>query len=57
MSRYHLAFEALRRTTRLGARALELMDECRALIARASAQSREYLEDPPEIRDWVWTAP
>jgi xylulose-5-phosphate/fructose-6-phosphate phosphoketolase len=55
MSRYHLAFEALRRTTRLGERALALMDECRASIARATAYAREHFEDSPEIRDWVWT--
>jgi xylulose-5-phosphate/fructose-6-phosphate phosphoketolase len=55
MSRYHLAFEALRRTTRLGERALELMDECRAAIARATAYAGAHFEDPPEIRDWVWT--
>jgi xylulose-5-phosphate/fructose-6-phosphate phosphoketolase len=55
MSRYHLAFEALRRTTRLGERALELMDECRAAITRSTAYAREHLEDPPEIRDWVWS--
>jgi xylulose-5-phosphate/fructose-6-phosphate phosphoketolase len=55
MSRYHLAFEALRRTTRLGERALGLEDECRAAIARATTYAREHLEDPPEIRDWVWS--
>jgi xylulose-5-phosphate/fructose-6-phosphate phosphoketolase len=57
MSRYHLAFEALRHTTRLGERALELMDECRASITRTTAYAREHFEDPPEIRDWVWTDP
>jgi xylulose-5-phosphate/fructose-6-phosphate phosphoketolase len=55
MSRYHLAFEALRRTNRLGERGLELMDECRAAIARSTNYANERFEDPPEIRDWVWT--
>lgn len=32
-----------------------LIAECEALIARATAYSREHLEDPPGIRDWVWT--
>jgi xylulose-5-phosphate/fructose-6-phosphate phosphoketolase len=57
MSRYHLAFEALRRTTRPGGEEgrKALMDECLAAIARATTYAREHLEDPPEIRDWVWT--
>jgi hypothetical protein len=32
-----------------------LIAECEALIARATAYSREHLEDLPGIRDWVWT--
>ena len=55
MSRYHLAFEALRRTTRLGDRALSLMDECLVAIDRATRYSREHLEDLPEISNWVWS--
>jgi xylulose-5-phosphate/fructose-6-phosphate phosphoketolase len=31
------------------------MDECRTLLQRAVAYSREHFEDMPEIRDWVWT--
>ncbi len=55
MSRYHLCIEALRRSPRMGDRAPKLIDECNALIARATEYSREHFEDPPEIRDWVWT--
>jgi xylulose-5-phosphate/fructose-6-phosphate phosphoketolase len=55
MSRYHLAFEALRRT-RLP-NAPELMDACKQEIANAIAYSRAHLEDPPQIRDWVWGSP
>ena len=36
-------------------RAPTLISELEALISRATAYSREHLEDPPEIRDWVWT--
>ncbi len=54
MSRYHLAAEALRRTTRLHERAAPLVAECENLIQKAVAYSREHFEDPPEIRDWVW---
>ena len=55
MSRYHLASEAVRRAPAMRSRAGELTDECNRLLARASAYSREHLEDEPEIRDWVWT--
>ncbi|HZQ37558.1 MAG TPA: phosphoketolase family protein [Dehalococcoidia bacterium] len=54
MSRYHLAAEALRRTTRLHERAAPLVAECENLIQKAVAYSREHFEDPPAIRDWVW---
>ncbi len=55
MSRYDLCIAALRRVSHRYERASALMDECRALIQRAVAYSREHFEDPPEIRDWVWT--
>jgi xylulose-5-phosphate/fructose-6-phosphate phosphoketolase len=55
MSRYHLAAEALRRSARIFSRAPSLIQECEREIVRAVDYSRRYLEDPPEIRDWVWT--
>jgi xylulose-5-phosphate/fructose-6-phosphate phosphoketolase len=56
MSRYHLTIEALRRSGgRLRDRAPALMAECTEAITRARAYAREHFEDPPEIRDWVWT--
>jgi xylulose-5-phosphate/fructose-6-phosphate phosphoketolase len=56
MSRYHLAAEALRRSARQREdRTPTLISQCESLIARATAYSREYLEDMPEIRDWTWT--
>jgi xylulose-5-phosphate/fructose-6-phosphate phosphoketolase len=58
MSRYHLAMEALKRIDpgcRAQDRAPTLISELEALISRAKAYSREHLEDPPEIRDWVWS--
>jgi xylulose-5-phosphate/fructose-6-phosphate phosphoketolase len=36
-------------------RAPILIDQCNALIAKATAYSKEHLEDMPEITDWVWT--
>jgi xylulose-5-phosphate/fructose-6-phosphate phosphoketolase len=55
MSRYHLAAEALRRSTRIFNRAPALIQTCETLITKAVAYSREHLEDLPEISDWTWT--
>jgi xylulose-5-phosphate/fructose-6-phosphate phosphoketolase len=54
MSRFHLASEAIRRTPRLEARARSLLDRLNQMIVDASRYAREHMEDPPEIRDWVW---
>lgn len=54
MSRYHLCIEALRRATRLRKLAPPLIAECNAMLAKHHAYVREYLEDMPEVRDWVW---
>jgi hypothetical protein len=40
---------------RLADRAPQLIGECEARIAQASAYAYQHLEDPAEIRDWVWT--
>jgi xylulose-5-phosphate/fructose-6-phosphate phosphoketolase len=55
MSRFHLAAEAIRRVSRLGDRAAGLMADCEARIEQSMAYAHEHLEDPPEIRDWVWS--
>jgi xylulose-5-phosphate/fructose-6-phosphate phosphoketolase len=56
MSRYDLAAEAIRRSDRLSdARKADLRERCASLIAEAVAYSRANFQDPPEIRDWVWT--
>jgi len=55
MSRYHLCIEAIRRTTRLQERAPALIEECKDMLVKHHAYVREYLEDLPEIRDWVWS--
>jgi xylulose-5-phosphate/fructose-6-phosphate phosphoketolase len=56
MSRFHLAAAAIRRVPRLNPRAAELLAACQAELVRASAYAHEHLEDPPDIRDWIWTA-
>jgi xylulose-5-phosphate/fructose-6-phosphate phosphoketolase len=55
MSRFHLAAEAIRRVSRMGERAPELIAQCESRIEQTVAYAHEHLEDPPEIRDWVWT--
>jgi xylulose-5-phosphate/fructose-6-phosphate phosphoketolase len=55
VSRFHLAAEAIRRVPRLRERAPGLIADCAARIEQSVAYAQEHLEDPPEIRDWVWT--
>jgi xylulose-5-phosphate/fructose-6-phosphate phosphoketolase len=55
MSRYHLAMEALRRSTRIRPQSPGLIMELQSSIAKAVQYSREHLEDMPEIRDWTWS--
>jgi xylulose-5-phosphate/fructose-6-phosphate phosphoketolase len=58
MSRYHLAIDALKSIDpgcRAQDRAPTLISELEASISRATAYSREHMQDLPEIRDWVWT--
>jgi xylulose-5-phosphate/fructose-6-phosphate phosphoketolase len=55
MSRFDLASEAISRVPRLGERTVALQAECGARIQKAVEYAYEHLEDPPEIRDWVWT--
>ena len=55
MSRFHVAAEAIRRVPRLSNRAAELIADCEACIEQSTAYAYEHLEDPPEIRDWVWS--
>jgi xylulose-5-phosphate/fructose-6-phosphate phosphoketolase len=55
MSRFHLAAEAIRRSP-LKSTHQDSIERLERMITDAVRHSREQLEDPPEIRDWVWTA-
>jgi xylulose-5-phosphate/fructose-6-phosphate phosphoketolase len=55
VSRFHLAAEAIRRVPRLKDRVPGLIADCESRIEQSVAYAHEHLEDPPEIRDWVWT--
>jgi xylulose-5-phosphate/fructose-6-phosphate phosphoketolase len=57
MSRFHLCLEALRRVPPRAGRAARLTEVCNDMLARHEPYIREHLEDMPEVRDWVWTAP
>jgi xylulose-5-phosphate/fructose-6-phosphate phosphoketolase len=54
MSRYHLALEALRRAKRIPSGATELEAHSHEMLERHHSYVREYLEDMPEVRDWIW---
>ena len=56
MSRFDLCIEALRRAPRMKDRAEALIAECQAMLNKHHSYVREYLDDMPEIRDWVWTS-
>ena len=55
MSRFHLAAAAIERT-KFSASRRDVIERCERMIDDAERYSREHLEDPPEIRDWVWTS-
>jgi len=57
MSRYHLAAEALRRSMPESPRQRELIAQCEQAVAESVAYARQHFEDPPGIREWVWTEP
>ena len=54
MSRFHLAAEAIRRSP-LKSTHEKTIVRLENMITEAVRYSREELQDPPEIRDWVWT--
>lgn len=55
MSRYHLCIEAMKRARRVQSLVPPLIEECNDLLEKHHSYVREYLEDMPEVRDWVWT--
>ena len=55
ISRYHLATAALQRANRSDIPTSVLTQRCRDALEAATAYAHEHFEDPPEIRDWVWT--
>jgi xylulose-5-phosphate/fructose-6-phosphate phosphoketolase len=56
LSRFHLAIEALRRTTRLEDKANQVIAGFEEKLTQHKYYIRENLEDMPEIRNWKWQA-
>jgi xylulose-5-phosphate/fructose-6-phosphate phosphoketolase len=56
VSRYNLVNDVVNNVPSMRQRRPEVNDECDRLIAQAIAYAQEHLEDPPEIRNWVWSA-
>ncbi len=54
MDRYHLVMDVIDRVPGLGQRAAALRQLMVDTRARHHAWTREYGEDLPEVRDWVW---
>jgi xylulose-5-phosphate/fructose-6-phosphate phosphoketolase len=55
VSRYHLCKLAMEFAPRVQALTPPLFQECDALLARHHDYIREYLEDMPDVRDWIWS--
>jgi xylulose-5-phosphate/fructose-6-phosphate phosphoketolase len=54
MSRFHLAAEAIRRSPLRSTRK-DSVERLETMIVDAVRYTRDQLQDPPEIRDWIWT--
>ena len=54
MDRYHLVIDVIDRVPGLGPSAALVRQDMVDARLRARAHTREFGEDPPEIRDWVW---
>jgi xylulose-5-phosphate/fructose-6-phosphate phosphoketolase len=54
LDRFHLVIDVIDRVPGLGVRAAELRQRMVDTRLRARQHTREFGEDPPEIRDWRW---
>jgi xylulose-5-phosphate/fructose-6-phosphate phosphoketolase len=54
LDRYHLVMDVIDRVADLGRSASYLRQDMQDRLIRQWAYTREYGDDPPEIRDWVW---
>ncbi|MEV4324729.1 phosphoketolase family protein [Microbispora rosea] len=54
IDRFHLVMDVIDRVPGLGSRAAHLRQRMTDARLRARAHTREFGEDPAEIRDWTW---
>jgi len=54
LDRYHLVMDVIDRVPGLGERAAHLRQDMDDARIRARAYTREYGDDLPEVRDWIW---
>jgi xylulose-5-phosphate/fructose-6-phosphate phosphoketolase len=54
LDRFHLVIDVIDRVPTLGVRAAGLRQEMTDERLRARAYTREFGDDPSEVRDWVW---
>ncbi|CAN7639572.1 phosphoketolase family protein [Pararhizobium sp. LjRoot255] len=54
LDRYHLALEVIKRVPGLKEKATGAIDALEAKLAEHHRYVRQYGEDMPEIRDWIW---
>jgi xylulose-5-phosphate/fructose-6-phosphate phosphoketolase len=55
ISRYHIAMLALQKANRPDIPTSVLAERCRTTVDSATAYADAHFEDPPDIRDWIWT--
>jgi xylulose-5-phosphate/fructose-6-phosphate phosphoketolase len=54
MDRYHLVIDVIDRVPSLGRSAAHLRQHMNDRLVRQWNYTKEYGDDPPEIRDWIW---
>ena len=54
LDRFHLVMDVIDRVPGLGERAAGLRQEMVDARLAARQHTREFGDDPPEIRDWQW---
>ena len=54
LDRFHLVMDVIDRVPELGERAAHLRQDMEDERLRHRAYTREYGDDPPDVRDWTW---
>ena len=54
LDRFHLVIDVIDRVPGLGCRAAHLRQDLVDARLRCRIYTREFGDDPPEVRDWTW---